>query len=233
VASTPASGEEPIRRGGVSRRYRPRWLNLAEARAELVAKGFSPSEAEDRLRCAIGDEALGFRLNHGDPDVRYLTSTIGPGWWRNPKLAFEQSTIVVPLPRRPPPMSHTQETLAMVARLREPPAPPIIDEVQISIEVLAEDLDRLWSDDPAPEAAPPASKQQPAAGAKPQPRRHGPEPKELERVKSGMREKFCSDLSKLADRTTWSGGKLARAFKTSRSTANRAREELLSKFDQD
>jgi hypothetical protein len=67
----------------------------------------------------------------------------------NPKLDFEQSTIVVPLFRQPPPMSETQKTLAIVASLSKPPAPPTIDEVPILIEVLAKDLEHLWPDDPA------------------------------------------------------------------------------------
>jgi hypothetical protein len=54
--------------------------------------------------------------------------------------------------------------------------------------------------------------------------------KERERVKSEMRERFCSNWSELADRTVWSGEELAKAFKTSRSTADRARDELLSKL---
>jgi hypothetical protein len=222
------------RQGGAvqPRRYPPRWLNLAEARAKLLAKGFAPPEAEDQLHRTIGDEALRFRLNHGDLHIGYLTSTMGQSWRRNPKLDFERSTIVVPLPRRPPPMSETQKTLAMVAQLYEPPAPPIIDEVPIVIEVLAEDLDRLWPDDPAPEAAPPASKQQPAAGAKPQLRRRGPHPDKQDRVQAQLEEEIRSGKTTLDQIRSWTQVQLARHCKAPRSTAHRGRKQLLSKYDQ-
>jgi hypothetical protein len=214
-------------------RYRPQWLNLAEAKAELIRKGFPPSEAEDQLFRGIGGEALRVRLNRGDIDIGYLARAIGQSWLRNPKLDFDQSTIVVPLPRRPPLMSETEQTLAMLARLYAPSAPPIIDEIPILIEVMAEDLDRLWPD-PLPAqvhrqivkgaSAPPSAK-----------RRRGPPARVLSRVLQAMEQRFGPSFSELADRETWSDQKLGDVFKTSRTTARRAREWLLSKlseFDQ-
>jgi hypothetical protein len=63
-----------------------------------------------------------------------------------------------------------------------------------------------------------------------QPRLLGRPPDKLERVKSEMREKFGSDLlTKLTDRT-WTKNRLANTFKTSPSTADRARTALLSEL---
>ena len=59
--------------------------------------------------------------------------------------------------------------------------------------------------------------------------------KEFKRVKSEMYKKFCSKLDQLLDRKIWSDQKLAESFKTSRSTARRAKNSInedLNKSDQ-
>jgi hypothetical protein len=150
--------------------YHPLWLSLSATRAKLVAKEISDVDAEIQLRRAIKDAALPgepgpglkIRLN-GNDNPHFLSHWLryGRDWLLNPQLDFDRSEILIPQQRPEPPVNEIQRTLRQVAEsLYKSPAPPIIDEIGVHLELWAEDIARLWSD-PEPEREPPVKAEEP------------------------------------------------------------------------
>jgi hypothetical protein len=216
--------------------------NAADALTDMIRDGRRWSEEHDRNGPLLyfGDSGLS-RLNN--PLYQHEIECIwGWGWLReSPDLDVGTSMIKAPdlNPDPGPELSGIQKTLREVSRLyAPPPLAPRRRWIPTRLTIDTADFYRALGEstpEPAepPQEAPPQPGQQPAAGDKPLSRHRGPLPKKLNRVVEAMEKKFCSDSSRFSDLKTWSGERLATTFKTSRSTADRARKKLLSKCVQD
>jgi hypothetical protein len=129
--------------------YRSRWLDLGEARAELVSKGPpTQSEAEDQIRRIVRDGVLPdtgndptIRLDHDDSPLRWWGG-YGWDWLRgSPVLDFSASTILVPMPVPDPILTLEQKTLAIVSGSLHGRRPCRF--VPVHIQIAAAIVDRL------------------------------------------------------------------------------------------
>jgi hypothetical protein len=126
------------------RPYRSQWRSLAEARSDLVTRGFTPVDAEAELRRAIRDAVLlgaggsGLHIRLDGSDNPWF-SRVGPWLRDSPELDFDASTILIPVGRALP-IDTRERTLRSVHG--QPFAAQFCRPARI--EILDADIDRIW-----------------------------------------------------------------------------------------
>ena len=219
---------------------------LAEARSELVSRGFTPVDAEAELRRAIRDAVLpgasgsGLHIRLDGSDNPWFSSRVGP-WLRNsPELDFDASTILI-LEWRALPLGTIETTLRLVHG--QPLAARICRPARI--EILDADIDRIWGPEngremPAepdapepgePDTASPAASER-AVDEQPSPleaapRRRGAPRDKRDRVVAEVNKQLDSGTLTMERLETYKKLGLGATFATSDDTACRAREEVL------